>query len=318
MMTEFGLIEMIRTRCGELPTNSFEGIGDDCAVLRIGGGEALVYTSDLLVEQVHFLRRATTPEELAHKALHVNLSDVASMGVRPVATLLSVALPPEMMAEDWAERFAGGYVEASKRAGVALIGGDTTASERDIVINVTAIGRGPEANLKRRKDALAGDIICVSGELGGSGAGLKDILAGRYDTPQARLHKCPTAQIEEGIWLGRQRAVHAMMDLSDGPASDLRHILKASGVGAEVELEAVPIAPGADLDLALAGGEEYKLLLTVAAEEFEALAAAYRQHFGTPLYPIGRITPAPAEGEALRWLRCGSPTEEDWQGFRHY
>lgn len=318
MMTEFGLIEMIRTRCEGLPTNSFEGIGDDCAVLPIGGGEALVYTSDLLVEQIHFLRQATTPEELAHKALHVNLSDVASMGVRPVATLLSVALPPEMMQGDWAKRFAEGYIEASKRAEVALIGGDTTASERDIVINVTAIGRGPQTNLKRRKDALAGDIICVCGELGGSGAGLKAILAGRYDTPQAQLHKCPTAQIKEGVWLGRQRAVHAMMDLSDGPASDLRHILKASGVGAEVELEAIPIAPGADLDLALSGGEEYKLLVTVAAEEYEALAAAYQEQFSAPLYPIGRITTLPTEGESLRWLRHGDPTEEDWQGFRHY
>lgn len=315
-MTEFGLIEAICAHSKELPTNSFEGIGDDCAVLPIGGGEALVFTSDLLVEQIHFLREATSPEELAHKALHVNLSDVASMGVRPVATLLSVALPREVMQSDWAERFSRGYIEASKRVGVALIGGDTTASERDITINVTAIGRGPEKVLKRRKAALVGDTICVCGKLGASGAGLKDILAGEYQTPLAQLHKSPSAQIEEGAWLGEQVAVHAMMDLSDGLAGDVRHILKASQVGAMVELSQIPIAEGATLEEALSAGEEYKLLLTVEREAFPELAAAFEQRFHYPLYPIGQIVKEPRS--EVRWLRDGVEIEGNWQGFRHY
>lgn len=315
MMTEFGLIEAIREGCKQLPTHGFEGIGDDCAVLPIGGGEALVLTADLVVERVHFLREAATPEEVAHKTLHVNLSDVASMGVSPVATLLSVALPKECMAGDWAERFMKGYLEASQKAGVALIGGDTTASERDITINVTALGRGPENCLKRRRDAQVGDIICLCGELGASGAGLREILAGRYDTPLARAHKLPSAQIKEGVWLGKEPAVHAMMDLSDGLAGDLRHILKASQVGAEVELTKIPVAAGSDLETALSCGEEYKLLLTVASEAFERVAAAYQATFHTPLYPIGRIT---SEPEKLLWLRNNAPERGNWQGFRHY
>lgn len=315
MMTEFGLIEAIRKGCEVLPDNGFEGIGDDCALLPIGGGEVLAYTADLVVERIHFLREAATPEEVAHKTLHVNLSDVAAMGLRPVATLLSSALPREVMQSEWVTRFMTAYLAASEEAGVALIGGDTTASERDIVFNVTAIGRGPENRVKRRRDARAGDVICVCGELGASGAGLRDILAGRCNTPLAQRHKLPTAQIREGVWLGKEPAVHAMMDLSDGPAGDLKHILKASQVGAEVELSQIPVAAGADLETALCGGEEYKLLITVEPEAFDRVAAAYFKEFGTPLYPIGRIT---SESEKLLWLRHSEPVKENWQGFRHY
>ena len=125
-MTEFGLIDRIRDLTAALPSNGFEGIGDDCAVLPLGNGESLVFTSDLLVEEVHFLRRATSARELGGKALAVNLSDVAAMGARPVATLLSLALPPETM-EGWAEAFAEGYRDLAARYGVALVGGDTTA-----------------------------------------------------------------------------------------------------------------------------------------------------------------------------------------------
>lgn len=316
MMTEFGLIEAIRRGCEALPKNDFEGIGDDCAVLPIGEGEALVYTTDLLVERIHFLREAATPEEVAHKALHVNLSDVAAMGVRPVATLLSVALPREMMQGDWAERFTQGYIAASKACGVALIGGDTTASERDIVINVTAIGRGSQSQLKRRCDARVGDLICVCGELGASGAGLRQILEGRGDTPLARLHKLPTAQIREGVLLGEWPEVHAMMDLSDGLAGDLKHILKASQRGAEVELEQIPIAEGADLDTALSGGEDYKLLLTLRPEAFEELKSTLHERLDCPLYPIGRIIESPAA--EIRWTLRGEKVEGQREGFRHY
>lgn len=316
MMTEFGLIAQAAALCQKSTSNGFEGIGDDCAILPVGNGEALVYTADLLVEGVHFLRHAATPEEIAHKALHVNLSDVAAMGVRPVATLLSVALPRETMTGDWAERFMQGYIAASNEASVALVGGDTTASQRDIVINVTAIGRGPEAHLKRRSGAEIGDWICVGAPLGASGAGLRDILAGNHDTPAARIHKRPQAQIEEGVWLGSRREVHAMMDISDGIASDLKHLFDRSHCGAEVELTQLPIAPGADEELALTAGEEYSLLFTVEAAALEQLRSDYQKQFGTPPHPVGRIVPRTEK--PLRWLRNGVEIEGTWQGFRHY
>ena len=311
-MGEFELIAAIRRSCNKLPANGFEGIGDDCAVLPLGGGEALVFTCDALCEGVHFLRHATTPEQLGAKSLAVNLSDVAAMGVQPVATLLALSLPADLE-PDWAERFIAGYTALAERYGVALIGGDTTRSQQGVVISVTAIGRGPEAALKRRRNARAGDTIFVSAPLGASGAGLRDILGRAFDTPLAAIHCAPTPEIEAGRWLGARPEVHAMMDLSDGLASDLRHILTESGVGAAIELEQIPVAAGATLDDALSGGEDYKLLFT--AEAATTLAADFEAAFGRPLYPVGRIVGGTA---TIQWFRHGRPVEGTWQGFRHF
>lgn len=312
-MTEFGFIDSIRALCAGLPTNGFEGIGDDCAVLPAGSGESLLFTADLLTEGVHFLRGATTPEELGGKALAVNLSDVAAMGARPVATLLSLALPPDAT-DAWAHRFMEGYRALSARYGVALVGGDTTRSEGGITINVTAIGRAADTHLKRRSAARPGDLVFVAGELGASGAGLRDILAGRCDTPLAAVHRNPQPQVDEGQWLGSRPEVHAMMDLSDGLASDIRHIMEQSGVGAAIDLERIPVAAGSDLRTAACGGEDYKLLFTAAADGAERLAADWLARFGAPLYPVGRIEP----GDRLRWLRQGEEETLDWRGFVHY
>ena len=310
-MTEFGLIEQISKMFATLPANGFEGIGDDCAVLPIGGAESLLFTSDLLAEGVHFLRRATSPEELGGKSLAVNLSDVASMGARPVATLLSLAIPHDLP-QGWIERFMEGYHDLSQRYGVALIGGDTTASESGLVVNVTAIGRAADSHLKRRSDARPGDLIAVSGPLGESGAGLRDILNGCYDTPQAHAHRNPTPQVPEGIWLGGRPEVRAMMDISDGIASDLRHIMERSGVGAEVEIRQIPT--DVDIKTAVTAGEDYQLLLTIDPDGADTLLRDFESHFHKPLYPIGRITAS----RQIEWLDHGTPLQVDWQGFRHY
>lgn len=312
-MTEFGFIDKICARFAELPLNGFEGIGDDCAVLPVADGDALLFTADLLNEGVHFLRRATSARELGGKALAVNLSDIAAMGGRPVATLLSLALPPDA-GETWAEEFMEGYRTLSERYGVALVGGDTTRSGQGITINVTAIGRAPLSCIKRRSAARPGDVLFTTGALGASGAGLRDLLAGRLDTPAAVEHRNPRPQVEEGLWLGMRREVHAMMDLSDGLASDLRHILDRSGVGAEVLLERVPVAEGSDLQTAACGGEDYKLLLTADAEGAGRLADEFLKRFGSPLHPLGRIT----DTRELVWLQNGNPVPLDWHGFTHY
>ncbi len=309
-MTEFGLIDQIKELFSSLPTHSFEGIGDDCALLPLGD-EALVFTSDMLAEDVHFLRSSTSAFDLGYKSLAVNLSDVAAMGVRPVATLLSLSVPKELMG-DYIEEFMRGYHALSQKYGVALIGGDTTASKGGLTINVTAIGRGALDIIKRRKAAMQGDVILVNGMLGNSAAGLNDIFAGNTQTPLAAEHKLPEPQVNEGEWLGQQSAVHAMMDISDGVASDLRHILKLSGVGASVELGAIPTE--VDLHSALCGGEDYKLLLTASASEAAALQEAYLQEFGKPLYKIGVIT----DGSQIEWCKDGEPQDVDLMGFRHY
>ena len=312
-MGEFELIAAIQAMANGLPANGFEGIGDDCAVLEIGGGEALVFTSDALCEGVHFLREAISARQLGDKALAVNLSDVASMGVRPVAVLLSLSIPQELPTE-WVVELMEGFTALAKRHGVALIGGDTTRSQSGLVINITAIGRGKTIHLKRRNAARVGDWILVSDRLGASAAGLRDALQGRYDTPLAAIHHHPTAEIEAGAWLGSRTEVHAMMDLSDGLASDLKHILKASSVGAEVELCDIPVAEGTTRLDALTGGEDYKLLLTVDAVHGEALMADFEQTFHRPLYRLGRIT----DTRELVWLEKGRASAQELSGFRHF
>ena len=312
-MSEFGFIASIAELFASLPSNGFEGIGDDCAVLPVGNGESLLFTSDMLNEGVHFLRHAASPAEIGAKSLTVNLSDIAAMGGRPVATLLSIALPADV-GEDWAAEFMRGYRDVAERFGVALVGGDTTRSQSGVVVDVTAIGRAADDCIKRRRDARAGDVIMVGDLLGASAEGLRDILAGRLDTATADVHRNPQAQICEGEWLGRQRCVHAMMDISDGVASDLVHILRASAVGAVVEKTHIPAY--AELENAVCGGEDYKLLFTVAADLADDLRLQFEKEFGYPIFPIGRITADNAG--TISWLRSGEQIYPSWHGFTHF
>ncbi len=313
-MSEFGLIEHIARLFADVDHRGWEGIGDDCTLLPIGGDEALVITTDMLVEDVHFVREATSAEELGRKALAVNLSDVAAMGLPAVATLLSVALPANA-GEEWARGFIKGYHTLSKEQGVALVGGDTTASKDKIVINVVAVGRGPLSNVKRRSAAKIGDVIYVGGQLGASALGLKDILLGKVDTPNAELHRQPMAQSQEGVWLGGRAEVHAMMDLSDGLASDLCHILHASHCAAEIFVENIPAVEG-DVESAVCGGEDYKLLFTVDADTAECFESDFEAQFGYRPYRIGRITES-VKPEII-WINEGERITPQWRGFTHF
>ena len=286
MYGEFDFIASVREMFADMPKRGFEGIGDDCAVLPMGD-EALVFTSDMLNEGIHFLADKSTAYQIGYKSVMVNISDVAAMGAKPVATLLSLALPEERFGE-WSEDFMKGYYAASKKYGVKLVGGDTTKSESGVCVSVTAIGRAPNANIKRRKGAKVGDVVMVTGELGASAAGLRDVLAEKLRTRNAKIHLMPEAQVLEGEWLGKQEAVHAMCDISDGVASDLQHILDESKKSAIVS--ALPVAKGAKWSDAFGGGEDYKLLITVDKSQAEELAKRFERKFGAPLYNIGRIT----------------------------
>lgn len=287
---EFDFIESIGKMFRTMPNNSFEGIGDDCAVLPIGE-EALVFTSDMLNEGIHFLIDKSTAYQIGYKSLMVNISDVAAMGAKPVATLLSLALPKERFGE-WSEEFIRGYKKASKKYGVKLVGGDTTKSESGVCISVTAIGRAPMSNIKRRSAAKVGDAIIVTGRLGASAAGLRDVLAGKLTTRNAKIHLMPEARVAEGIWLGEQPEVHAMMDISDGISSDLQHIIDNSKKSAIVVEQNLPIARGANINDAFCGGEDYELLFTVDKRKADELAQRFEEKFGKPLYNIGRIVKA--------------------------
>lgn len=308
--SEFGFIGDIATMFGSLPHHGFEPIGDDCTVLPMGD-EALVMTTDMLVEDIHFLRGASSAEEVGEKSLMVNISDVAAMGAKPVATLLSIALPESAQGE-WAEEFMRGYYEASKREGVALVGGDTTASKDKIAINVVAIGRAPMSNIKRRSKAKVGDAICVTGKLGISSKGLVDIMFGDLNTEAAKAHRRGQARTVEGVWLGTRPEVHAMMDISDGIASDIKHIMELSGVGARIEMEHIPT--DYDIRYATTGGEDYELLLTVDGNKYNEVAEALHKATGTTLTKIGEIT----AGSDIEWLDCSKPTDIEMRGFTHF
>jgi thiamine-monophosphate kinase len=308
--SEFSFIGDIASMFGSLPHHGFEPIGDDCTVLDMGD-DALVISTDMLVEDVHFLRSASSAEEVGYKSLMVNLSDVAAMGAMPVATLLSLSLSEATQGE-WAEGFMRGFHEGCTKYGVALVGGDTTASRDKVSINVVAIGRAPKANIKRRSVAQLGDLICVTGKLGISSKGLVDIMFGDVNTVAAKSHRRGQARIEEGSLLGGCEAVHAMMDISDGLASDIKHIMELSGVGAEIELSKIPT--DYDIRYATTGGEDYELLLTVAEDSFEDVARELFAATGTNLTAVGRIT----EGGELIWLEDGKPSELELRGFTHF
>lgn len=309
--SEFSFIGDIATMFGSIAHNGFEPIGDDCTVVELSNDEVLVMTTDMLVEDVHFLREASTAEEVGRKSLMVNLSDVAAMGAKPIASLLSLSLPESAQGE-WSEAFMRGYYEASRETGVALVGGDTTASRDRITINVVAIGRSEKANIKRRSAARVGDIIAVTGKLGVSSKGLVDIMFGDLTTEAARHHRVAQARIAEGKWLGSRREVHAMMDISDGIASDIKHIMELSNVGATIDLKLIPT--DFDIRYATTGGEDYELLLTVATENFEMLKAEFESATGCRLTAIGHIT----EDRELRWLQDGEPSNVELKGFTHF
>lgn len=249
-------------------------MGDDCALLRPDAGLDLALTTDMLVEGRHFLPDAE-PRALGHKALAVNLSDLAAMGATPRWATLAIALPAADAA--WLEAFSAGLYALAERFGVDLVGGDTTRAERR-AITITALGEVPPGLALERAGARPGDDIWVSGELGGAALGLV-----HPENPEAakRLH-LPEPRVELGERL--RRLAHAAIDLSDGLAGDLGHVLERSRVGAVVEYERIPKSsafaklndPGLEKDCVLSGGDDYELLFTAPREhrsELEALAA---------------------------------------------
>lgn len=335
---EFGLIERISAqfRDNQLSTGGVLGIGDDCAVLPQREGLDTLVTTDLLIEDRHFLLGDISPWQLGWKSAAVNISDIAAMGGRPEATFLSIALPKEFPAwegplplSDWVDAFIGGFKALSGRFGVPLLGGDTSASPDKLFINVTVLGSCPHGAAILRSEARVGDLICVTGTLGDAAAGLKLILerastapGGYFGAAQAliRRHYEPVPRVAEGIALRECGGVHSMMDISDGIASDLRHILKASGggqpLGAVIDLGSLPMSDELRLlcsergwdpyELAVSGGEDYELLFTLGSDALEKA----RQAVGE-LSVIGRIT----EGPDIRWE---GGLQQDYQGFTHF
>ena len=284
-MNEFELIARLTKL---LPTNKnvVVGAGDDCAVLDLGVPEKLIlFKTDAVVEGIHFTKE-TPPEKIGRKALARCLSDIAAMAGTPTAALVTMALP-ENFDTEFVAKIYDGLNALAEKSGVAIVGGETTTNPERILISIALIGTVPRGKQISRSGAKAGDAIFVTGELGGS-------LAGRHLEFEPRL--------TEARWLAEHFSIHALMDLSDGLAGDLRHILNASKVGAEILKSAVPISRAAKLRAkensaakpavvaALTDGEDFELLFTIASKDAVKLLDAWKKKFPKlKLSCIGKI-----------------------------
>lgn len=323
-MGEFDLIRRHFRREGITPPGHVVlGIGDDCALLRPTPGHQLAVSTDMLVEGRHFFP-GTDPEALGHKALAVNLSDLAAMGARPLGFTLALALPrPD---ETWLTGFARGLFALADAHVCPLVGGDTTRGPLNLCI--TVFGEVRPGQALRRDAARPGDDLYLSGRTGEARLALEWLL----QTPWAREAVGPALpaalrarleQPEPRLALGQALAgvAHAALDLSDGLAGDLGHILEASGVGAQIGLDALPLAPALQalpaqqrLTCLLAGGDDYELLFTAPAGARAAVLAA-AQASGTPVTRIGRIGAEPG----LQLLDAsGRPVAFSAAGFDHF
>jgi len=294
------------------------GVGDDAALLEVPAGQVLVAATDTLVEGRHFLPGAP-PESVGHQALAVNLSDLAAMGAAPAWALLSLSLPSSEPA--WLEGFARGLHALAERTGVALVGGDTVRGPR--VITMQVLGLVPAALALRRAGARPGDGVYVSGTLGDAAAGL-ELLRGAgggasdADSPLVRRYQFAEPRLELGIAL---RAIAgAAMDVSDGLLGDLGKLCAASGVGALVQLERLPLSAAlvARFDaataerLALGGGDDYELVFTVPPSARRRLETALAD--GVSITRIGEIV----SGNGVRCLRDGRPVDAEIAGYDHF
>jgi thiamine-monophosphate kinase len=284
-MNEFELIARLTK---SLPTNQdvLVGVGDDCAVLDLGVPDKwLLFKTDAVVEGIHFTK-VTPPESIGHKALARCLSDIAAMAGTPIAALVTLGLPKNFEPE-FVGKIYGGMSALAQKYGVAIAGGETTANPERVFISIALLGTVTRGKQILRSGAKVGDAIFVTGELGGS-------RAGKHLEFEPRL--------AEARWLAEQFAIHAMIDLSDGLAGDLQHVLKASGVGAELLKRAVPVSRAARareragssakpaFAAALTEGEDFELLFTIAGSDAVKLLDAWPKRFpGLKLSCIGKI-----------------------------
>lgn len=267
---EKGLLHLLTGRWKSNPAQVLTGVGDDCAVLRgAGKNHFLIFKTDAVVEGVHFTPQAS-PEKIGRKALSRALSDLAAMGARPVAAVITLGVA----ASESVRRMRGIYrgMEAvAKTYGVNLVGGETTRAAQ-LFLNVALLGECRGYRPVLRSGAQVGDLIFVTGRLGGT-------QAGRHLVFEPRL--------AEGEWLARQKVASAMMDLSDGLGADLPRLAEASGVGFHLEPAAIPRARGATVEQAFNDGEDYELLFTVSSSRAKTLKKKWP--FGTPVHCIGEI-----------------------------
>lgn len=284
------------------------GIGDDAAILKPSPGKVLLISTDTLVEGIDFDLRLHKPfRYIGHKALAVNMSDIAAMGGHPIAFVLSLSTPKFTPVKHIIEIFSG-ILSLAQRENVSLIGGDLSGSRRDLSLTITILGEIKKGRAVTRAGAHPGDLLFVSGPLGDSRAGL-EVIKNRKRKPAenhskwyglVRSHLRPTAQTDLGIWLANGRWATAMIDISDGLATDVRNLCAASHVGACIEAERTPVSPSlrrycrelgvSPWNYAIQGGEDFQLLFSVSPKRCPLFIRASKRA-GFRVYPIGKVVP---------------------------
>ncbi|MBF0358444.1 MAG: thiamine-phosphate kinase [Magnetococcales bacterium] len=303
------------------------GIGDDAAQLAIPEGQELVVSTDTLVEGIHFSKGAD-PYLLGRKSLRVNLSDLAAMGALPCWYFLSLTTPPTTRL-DWIKEFSRGLKDDGEDFGIGLVGGDTTGSKKALVVTITVIGSVEKGCSTLRSGARVGDKIFLSGTLGDSALGLayhlENLKIANLDDRVYLLkrHQLPEPRVVLALALVEGGVTSAAIDVSDGLTADLAHICAASNVGAEVDVEKIPLSAAAKrvlkrhgpdmLAKVLTGGEDYELLFTVAPA-MVADVAAIAEKVGVVVTEIGEIT----AGSSVNINQQGRPLNLDCTGWTHF
>jgi len=310
-MNEFLFIEYLRKK---IPGSGqvCVGIGDDAAVMSVDKGKKLIVSTDLIVENVDFKMKTLSPEKIGRKALAINLSDIAAMGAKPTAFVISVG-KPSYVTVAWLKRFYDGLLKFAKQYDVACIGGDFSSS-KEFFASVTILGEASPNQVVTRSGAKAGDWIVVTGALGGS------ILRHHHDF---------TPRVREGLFLANHITPTSMIDISDGLVQDLSHILKTSKVGAVLDLDEIPVSADAkkmskgnrskSLERALSDGEDFELLFTVPPRKKIMLESAWRKRF--PKVPLSWIGRTEGKASHISWRRNGKAVampKLSQKGFSHF
>jgi thiamine-monophosphate kinase len=297
------------------------GIGDDCAVLTPRAGEELVITTDFSIQDRHFRLDWHPPEAIGHKALARGLSDVAAMGGRPVAAFVSLAVPKALAAggrrDSWITRFYTGLLALADREHVTLAGGDLSESPTLAVADIIVIGAVAKGRALLRSTAKAGDILYITGTLGGAAAELATLETGAVTLPSkdqyAHPHFYPQPRIATGQALVRRRLATACIDISDGLSVDLMHLCEESHLDAELDAASIPAHAAATLEQALHGGDDYELLFTASPN-----TRIPKQNGGVAVHAIGRMLPAKRRMPNVMLITGSKATKVNPRGWEHF
>lgn len=310
---EFGLINRIAGIFGgQKQPGLIQGIGDDAAVVKIGHGLAMIFTTDMLIEDVHFSLEYEDFFDIGWKSLAVNLSDIASMGGRPKWGVVSVGLPVNIPVDN-VDKLAQGIASLARKYQVAIVGGDTVKSPDRLVINIALLGESAQKDVLYRRGAVAGDALFVTGKLGEAAAGLEALKTGRQISKLLlKRYRRPEPRIKESALLVKHKLASSMIDVSDGLSLSVKFICQQSKTGAKIYLDKIPLNRQLAsnnyqqaLHWALNGGEDYELLFTVPPPKIKKALGFFPKGLIGEIVPGKKITLLDQNNQEVNFKNSG-------------